>query len=601
MLTFNTFNILAAAVVFSLLLAGCGAGHSGSPTAAKTATAPSRPAEQTPRIQQPSDSGQVATETNETAQLADQGAIFSRRKPQDSVEIAVDQGYVEFVEQRLLHYETKFEQWLELSEMDLEDELAEELAAIEPECLRQMERILTGYSLLLERMRQNNTVSIARLATIDPKNMQQLDIAFLESRCGALLAMGTFGSFAFKPERTAEPSFEDVQKTIISLVDQGDYQEALLAYSNLAHSFPGQKPFPATRISYGTALQYTGQVEAAARHFSSLLESEELVVTPLSLQREIADLLLASGNVAAAESHYDALILTHESIDAEKIWAEEQLAFLRSYDPESEEMIAYLKLLREFQTYDYREYAPELNEKIKAFATEYVGSPVAVSALRLKTFATAQLKAWFGRQLVKIDALVAEKNFAAASDILKNMSRYYLPAELQAVVQKTYYEVAQAEIQEIETQRRIQEMELNEQWDAAVNLMDSQRYELAIYAFEALQGTEYEEKAKLKIIETANQAASQMRKEAAALFVRAGKTSDFGQKKELLLASHRLLTGIPVKFPQTELLDKVQQNISILEEQIQRFDPALLEELRQQDSGDSVAEPPASYSSGQPR
>ena len=46
--------------------------------------------------------------------------------------------------------------------------------------------------------------------------------------------------------------------------------------------------------------------------------------------------------------------------------------------------------------------------------------------------------------------------------------------------------MGQAEIQEIETQRRIQEMELTEQWDSALNLLDSQQYDASIKAFEAL-------------------------------------------------------------------------------------------------------------------
>jgi hypothetical protein len=94
----------------------------------------------------------------------------------------------------------------------------------------------------------------------------------------------------------------------------------------------------------------------------------------------------------------------------------------------------------------------------------------------------------------------------------------------------------------------------------------------------ALQETEYADKAKAKITDAANLAAGQMRKEAASLFIKAGKTSDIETKKELLLASHQLLKDILVKYPQTDLLDKVNQNLAVLEGQIRRIDPALLEE-----------------------
>jgi hypothetical protein len=54
-----------------------------------------------------------------------------------------------------------------------------------------------------------------------------------------------------------------------------------------------------------------------------------------------------------------------------------------------------------------------------------------------------------------------------------------------------------------------------------------------------------------------------------------------------------MLKEILVKFPQTGLLDKVHQNIAILEEQIRKIDPALLEELQQEDLSATPDESPA--------
>jgi hypothetical protein len=125
--------------------------------------------------------------------------------------------------------------------------------------------------------------------------------------------------------------------------------------------------------------------------------------------------------------------------------------------------------------------------------------------------------------------------------------------------------------------------------------MDSRRFDLAIPAFENLLGTDYEEQAKIKIVEAANLAAGQMRKEAASLFVQAGKTPDIENKKKLLLDSYGLLNEILVKFPQTDLLDKVNQNIAILEEQIRRIDPALLEASQDEARTDTPEELQGSY------
>ena len=581
MMNSNTFKLIFIAIILAFLLSGCGGTHTGTTSESTKIVVPSsRQMSRDPAPQSPPPQKTEPVSLSKPQPVIDSSVS---REPPETVEVQVDENDVAFVKFRLAEYENKFQYWLEISEMAQEGELAAELTALETECVQNLERIMTGYSLLLERMQQSTSVPFDRISTVDPKKMQQLDIAFLESRCSEMLAMDIPGQDEFMPEEAApELSFLAIQKTFAAYVEQGNYQEALFTYDRLSQDFPDERPSLETRLNYGLALQYTGQVEAAARQFKNILDSGDLAIEPLSLQREIADLLLAGGNFAAAESYYDNILLGHEAIGAEKTWAEEQLAFLRSVDPDSEDMIAYMNLLREFQMYDYRIDAPRLNEAINRFATEYAGRPVAVSALRLKTFAQDQLKSWFSRQLIKIENLVAAKEYSEATEILKNMTRFYLPAELQALVQKTYYDIAQAEMEEIETQRRIQEMELTEQWDAAVNLLDSQRYDSAILAFEALAGTEYEEQAKMKIIEAANQAASQMRKEAAALFIRAGKTPDIEQKKELLLASHKLLSEILVQFPQTDLSDKVQQNITILEEQIQRFDPALLEELRQE-------------------
>ena len=503
----------------------------------------------------------------------------------ESEELQTAYADMEFVQQRIYEYQYKYEQWLEALAAGEQEELMQETSLRQAECFQTLERILAGYRLLLEEMQANETVPGGETPTPTPSRIQQLDIAFLESSCSELLGMETQ---PVEEDRTAaeepELSFAAAQKSITTDIELGNYQDALASYAILSQDFPGQKPSLATELNYGRALQYTGQLEAAAAHFNKMLSSDDLSINILSLQLEIANLYLASGDIPAAESHYESLLQAHKSVEGEKSWAMEQLAFMRSTAPESEDMNAYLQLLQEFQTHDYRIHAAELNKKAEQFAANHVGRPVSERGLRLKSFTLAQLQAWFGRELLRIDALVMEKKFAEASEILKNMTNYSLPAELQAVVQKTYYDIAQAELQETETQRRNKEVELTEQWDDAVHLLDSQQFDAAILAFEAFADTEYKELAQLKIIEAANLAAGRMRKDAASLFIRAGKTSDLEKKRELLVASYGMLNEILINYPQTDLLDKVNQNITILEEQIRKFDPALLEELQKDSS-----------------
>ena len=502
---------------------------------------------------------------------------------EESREPQIDYADMEFVQQRIYEYQYKYDQWLEVLATRQQEDPALEISLRQAECFQTIERILAGYRLLLEEMDMRETVPAAAPDPVSASRMQQLDIAFLESSCRELLVMETLPlPDALPVEEEPELSFDAAQKFIATDVAMGNYQDALESYANLLQNFSGRNPSLATELNYGRALQYTGEIEAAAAHFSKILISEDLNISPLSLQLEIADLYLASGNIVAAESYYANLLQAHQSLEAEKTWAVEQLALLRSTDPDSKDMAAYLELLQKFQTHDYKIHAPELDEQAKNFGAKHAGRPIAASGLRLKSFTIDQLHAWFGRQLLRIDSLILEKKFTEASDILKNMTQYYLPAELQSVVERTYYDIAQAELQENEAQRRIKEVELTEQWDSAIHLMDSRQFDSAILAFEAFGGTEYEEQAQAKIVEASNLAAAQMRKDAASLFIMAGKTANFDKKKELLVASYGLLSEILVKYPQTDLLDKVNQNIAILEEQIRKFDPALLEELQKE-------------------
>jgi tetratricopeptide (TPR) repeat protein len=598
MLPYKDFKPFIVTILLAFLINGCGAPRTVTPTHRTQAPEPSSHDVMQEEVVQPPRQEQMEKLTAVPGPTSEPVKVLESAGTTELGKLKLDYADIQFVQLRLDEYEKKFESWLEFSELMQEEDWNEELTATETECVQQLERILSGYNLLLEkmhlsgysllgRMQPDNSVPLANTAIAELKKMQQLDIAFLESSCPELLALDMAPKYEFLPG-AAEPkfSFAAAQEMVSAHMAQGDYQEALLSYDRLALDFPGQTPSLSTRMNYGLALQYTGQIEEAAEYYKNMLTSDDLAIGPISLQREIADLFLASGNFTTAESFYDNVLTGHDSIGVEKKWAEEQLAFLDEVDPDSEDMAAYMSLLREFQMYDYRTDAPRLNEAINAFAIQYTGSPIAVSALRLKAFAKDQLKSWFNRQLVRVNALVAEKKFAEAAEILESMTRYYLPAELQTTLQKTYYEVSQSENQEIEMQQQIHEIELTEQWDMALKLLDSQRYDSAISAFTALMDTEYEEQATIKITEAANQAASKMRKEAASLFVRAGRNPDIEQKKELLLASHRLLSEIVAKYPQTDLLDKVHQNIAILEEQIQRFDPALLEELQQETPAD---------------
>jgi tetratricopeptide (TPR) repeat protein len=579
-------GIILLAIFF--LLAGC-ASTSTTKTSRRTDTS-AQQAQKAPEKKQYPAISQPSLQPTWSAAGTPVSSTSIKNQTTANQEISIKQADIMFVEQRLLAYEKKFQQWLEVHD-GTEDGDSSVLDGLrkDADCEQQFERILTGYGLLLERLQQSDSVPLSKFDTVDSTYMQQLDIEFLESRCSQRAKTDSMLEADFLFEMEEGVSFEQAENMVVSHVEKGQYQEAINAYMDLSLKFPGRQPDMATDLHYGLALQHTGQAEAAARHLQKMLPYASQTVGLSSLQRQIADLTLAAGDPAAAISSYEKLILVLDSYGVEKKWAEEQLAFLKSTDPESEELNAYMKLLREFMTNDYKIHGAGLNEQLYTFALDYAGTPIADSALRLKAFSESQLTIWFGKQLDKVDRLVAEKKFDAAMETLNQLSTYYLPVELQAVLQRTSSEVALAEMRETADQQRLQEMALVEQWNAAVNLLDAQHYDTAIIAFQALLESEYGDKAQAKIIEAANLAAGRMRKDAAGLFIKAGKTADIERKKELLLASHQLLQEILAKYPQTDLLAKVNQNLAVLEEQIKKIDPALLEEPPESDaSGEMI-------------
>jgi hypothetical protein len=594
-------TLMSAVAVLAILLNGCatqGTGVSGVDSPMSSAPEPQAVREPVPVVVQ-APAIQALQEESEPVPASPPVPTFTPKKEIETGRVHLSKADMEFARTRLEEYENRYASWLKLEEKPQEGELAEELAGHGAECTRKLEQLISRYGLLLKIMDPAGGVSQGDAASTGLQKIAQLDIAFLESRCAELLALTLSLPEEEAPETEPQATLAAAKKDIARKLEQGAYSEVLMAYGLLARDFPGQVVSPATRLHYVLALRYTGQVEAAARNLQNMLTADGPFSEPLSLEGETADLLLAAGDPAAAARFYQHVITRFEESQAERTWAEEQLAFLQASELDSPEMLAYTKLLREFLTSDYRFDGARLNEAIHAFTIEYTGSPAAVSALRLKTFTLEKVKAWFSSKLSTAYSLVEENDFAGATQVLEGMNEYYLPAELQAVLQQTYYAIAQAELREDENRRRLEEMELTRQWEAAVNLLDSQQFDPAIAAFAALQETAYGEEALAKITEAANRAAGRMRKEAAALFIRAGKTPDPEEKKKLLLSSHRLLHDIVARYPQSDLLGKVHQNITILEEQIERIDPTLLEQIEQEIPAAGAGSPPGARAADQ--
>lgn len=75
-------------------------------------------------------------------------------------------------------------------------------------------------------------------------------------------------------------------------------------------------------------------------------------------------------------------------------------------------------------------------------------------------------------------------------------------------------------------------------------------------------------------------AATQMRRQAASLFVKARKAEGDDEKKKYLEESWSLLNKIITRYPQVTIIDKVRRNQALIEQLIVQMDPLLLRNLK---------------------
>lgn len=124
------------------------------------------------------------------------------------------------------------------------------------------------------------------------------------------------------------------------------------------------------------------------------------------------------------------------------------------------------------------------------------------------------------------------------------------------------------------------EQEQVEAWNKAAGLFDAGKYEEAIPGLASLLKTSYGPVAKEKLLKAQNEVATQLRKQAAGIFVKARKTEGVSQKTKLLEESWALLNKIITTYPEAGIVDKVRQNLAQIEEQLADLDPGLLQRLK---------------------
>lgn len=528
-----------------------GSGCASQPVKVRRPVYPLKKVVVPPRVVRPP----VVAPTPEPVSVADRGAAGR--------EFGIDR-----IAKRLAVYEGRLYQWRAVT-----DQLrAAEASTGEPlpngweVCLQRLEATYGDYNRL---RRQIVAGADGDGDAISPWEVVDEDFAYQESGCTAL-----FRERAAQPVAGQRPSVdrEGVGSRFCEAVRQGKYQQALDLYRDIDPDSSGQAVTVAVQQAHVVALLRTNRIDEALAGLRNILANSG-GFDSWTAQRQVADLLLATGKREAAAERYEALSAAFDRLDKEKGWVHEQLALLASGDDHDEELSIYGQALRSYLTFDGKRVPGELKMWVARLEYKYPGSAIAGKARQLLNQVESESRTWISDRLLEVDALVEARRYTKALAMLEDLAGQDLPKEMLDVVGKTMDEVVIAAAREQEEKRQRTEEMLQDRWREADHLFDSEQFDEAIVVFSSLFGTADDVKARVKIGDAAALAAAKLRREGAALFFKAGQTADAGQKRELLMQSRQLLQTILVKYPYVDLVEKVARNLQIIDEQLRTLGP----------------------------
>ena len=448
------------------------------------------------------------------------------------------------------------------------------------DCFTSLQHITGGYRWLYDRVRQGTDVSVGTEdLQIDPWNIYWTDIAFYEGGCRHVFEDGV-RTVADMLEQSKKAAADEREGVVGLYAESGRFVDAVAAYEKYLEGFADWSVSPETQRIYAHALIRAQRFDEAAQEILASLDGIEDEVRGLRLRRLAADLLLATGQVLEARKQYKKLDEFYRGWEEEDRWVADHLSLLSSASERPEELVVYMSLLKSYISFDGRRLPPGMKENVDRLANDFPDSPVTNHARQILWKTEDTIKEWADQQLDMVDSLVDLKEFHKAVTLLEGLLAAQISAATKEIVQDKLDRVVWMESEDKEAQRLIMEQNLSQQWEKALGLLDLRRYDEAIVAFSPLLKTVYDKEAGEKIKDAANLAASDMRQQAAALFVQARKEHDPARKNRYLLGSWRLLKQIFLKYPDAEIIGKVSQNLRALETQINKIDPDLLENAR---------------------
>lgn len=471
----------------------------------------------------------------------------------------------QYLEERLQTYEQKMERWNSLAG----SLVSLGMGGVWPEgwydCVQQIEMVLFGYRRLLDED------DAAAGGGSGPWDLFKKDLHYVEGGCDHVLEKS---NAEFRETLTAYEMLSDGQaKNLMKqLLDKGNYAASVEAYQNFIRLNGPEAVEPEMKELYSLALRRTGRLTEAAAVLKEIVAQHAAgsMVDAAALDRHIAyaDLLLAIGEIEEAAKVYGELEGYLAFFEKKRDWVNGQLRLLER--KESRILPDYQEVLRAALRADGRQIPVEMVTGIQKI--EQGGEPAFLYSANILLHEAEDLaEERVKQQLSRVDELLHDQEFDNALALVEELLEG-TPETLRSTLFRMKDEIELAAKEESEAQRQLTEQSRAVQWDKAVKSMERKDYDAAMAVFAQLLATEYDAEARRKLAEIADLDAADMRRRAAGLFVKARKTANREEKKEILFESREILMDLIERYPAVNILDKVRQNLQVLEGEIEKLD-----------------------------
>lgn len=479
------------------------------------------------------------------------------------------------VDERIFSYEQRHARLKTLEDRYQAEGRADGDAQQVTSCVYLLENLLDRYYQMREYLLREENASSASPSWVESfLRLQQDDIAFVEGDCAPLIRTlaPTVGGAPAPPGGESASGNQAgplpaAEQSVLNAWREGQHWRVIDAYQLLLATQPA-----APRLS--TTMLYAESLAGVQRHQDALVAYQDLLTgvraaggaaREYELLRRMGELHLLMEDFSGARQGMEELKAMDQAVDPDRRLATSEISILGADAVRSGEQAAYVALLRSFLG-----QGADLAGEADRFLRRFPSSALAWRVMEMREGAST---------VPENGAVAPAAGEAVASPLPPVDSNATVPA-LPGQVAPTGAETADSALPadpslgEAPLVDKDREARLQEQWDTAMANLEVRQYDKAMEIFRALEETSYGDQARVQLAETANQAAQEDRQKAAEYFFKARNTSDPANKRQLLESARQLLEDILVKYPQADVIDKVNRNLDTIRVEIARLGEA---------------------------